>query len=261
MVIPSAIETVEENISDRAKSLLKHLVELYIQSGQPVGSKTLADSAKISLSPATIRKVMNDLEHYGFVQSPHTSAGRVPTARGFRFFVDSLLTVHPLDQKQVRQFQNQLNPNQTTNSLITTASSLLSEITQMIGIVTLPKQEKLILKYLEFIPLADNRTLVVLVVNEKEVQNRIIVTEKPYSASELSQASNFLMQHFVGKDLSEARAELLQAIKREQLIANHLMETILEVSTKAFEKPKREEYVIAGEFNLLAQCDPPAMDH
>ena len=252
----------ELQISERAKSLLKHLVELYIQHGQPVGSKTLAQKADQPLSPATIPKVMGDLEAKGYVHSPHTSAGRVPTSRGLRLFVDNLLTVHPLENEKVQRVQAELHPHQPYKNLITSASSLLSEITQMVAVVTLPKVEKTILKHVEFLPLRDNRVLVVLVINECEVQNRIILTDKPYTSSELSQASNFLMEYFIGKDLKEAREDILKAMHQDRQKADSLMRTVLDVSEKAFiAQPVHEEYVMAGEFKLFSQPEPKIMEN
>lgn len=249
-------------ISERAQHLLKQLVELYIKHGGPVGSKTLSEKTANKLSPATIRKVMGDLEDKGFVHSPHTSAGRVPTSRGLRLFVDSLLTCHPLDQNKIIDFQAQLDPYQSTDRLISTTSSLLSEITHMAGLVTLPKHERLTLKYVEFISLSENRVLVVLVVNEREVQNRIIVTKKTYTASDLVQAGNFLMQHFMGKDLKQARRDLINALAQDKLKADSLMDTILEMATQAFNPPaSRESYVLAGEGKLVSHAKPQALDH
>lgn len=248
-------------ISNRAQALLKQLVELYIKHGGPVGSKTLAQQSPNKLSSATIRKVMGDLEEKGYVHSPHTSAGRIPTSQGLRFFVDSLLTFHPLDQNQILDFQNQLDPSQTTKGLISTTSSLLSEITHMAGVVTLPKHEILTLKYVEFISLSENRVLVVLVVNEREVQNRIIITKKKYTASDLTQAGNFLMQHFVGRDLRQARNELIQALKRDKLHVDTLMDTILDMATQAFNPPSESNYVMAGEGKLVTHSQPQALEH
>lgn len=256
----SNLQLDSESISQRAQDLLKHLVELYVQHGHPVGSKTLAQQAKLNLSPATIRKVMSDLEDLGFVHSPHTSAGRVPTAKGFRFFVDSLLSFHPLDGSQLKKVKSELDPSIPTDNLISTTSSLLSEMSRMVGVITLPKHNKLVLKHVEFLPLADNRVLVVLVVNDKEVQNRIILTERAYSAPELQQASNFLMQHFAGKDLSQSRDELLSAMHKDRLNADRLMQTVLDVATKAFNQSERKEFIMAGEGNLVVQTQPQAME-
>jgi heat-inducible transcriptional repressor len=239
-------------ISPRAQQILKRLVELYLQGGQPVGSKTLAMASDPNLSPATIRKVVGDLEDKGFLTSPHTSAGRMPTALGLRFFVDSLLKVHPLSGSEIKDAQAQLTQGLPADLLLNTASQLLSEVTHLVGIVTIPKREQLILRHVEFLNLSDNRILVVLVLNEQDVQNRIIVTEQVYSPSELKQASNFLNQHFCGKALPEARQDLVQALERDRLQVDRFMRTVIDVADKAFERtPPKNGYVLSGEANLV----------
>ena len=205
------------------------------------------------MSPATVRKVLGDLEERGYICSPHTSAGRVPTTLGIRFFVDSLLSVHPLDPMQAQRMQQQFDLSQSTGDLIAKTSNVLSELTHMVGIVTLPQHEQQLLRHVEFLPLADNRVLVILVINEREVQNRIIMTERQYTASELTQASNFLNQHFAGKDLINARHELLQSLNFDRTQMDSLMQAVVDVADKTFVPPKRqEEYVLAGQQNLFA---------
>jgi heat-inducible transcriptional repressor len=213
----------------------------------------LVSSAFTSLSPATVRKVLGDLEERGFITSPHTSAGRVPTTQGIRFFVDSLLSVHPIEAAQVRKVEAQFHSPQPTDHLIANASNVLSELTHMVGIVTLPKRELQMLRHVEFLPLSENQVLVILVFNEREVQNRIIATERQYTASELTQASNFLNQHFVGKDLFAARQELLQALNLDRCQMDSLMRAVVDVASKAFEPTKqRSDYILAGQQNLFA---------
>jgi heat-inducible transcriptional repressor len=242
----------QSGISERAQRLFKRLVELYIRDGQPVGSKTLSQ-AFFSLSPATIRKVLSDLEEQGFLTSPHTSAGRIPTTQGYRFFVDSLLSIHHLEAVEER-VQATLHQDQSMDSLIMETSALLSELTHMVGIVTLPQSEQLILRHVEFLSLSDNRVLVILVFNEREVQNRIIVTDRSYTASELTQASNFLNQHFSGKELFAARHELLQSLNYDRAQVDSLMKAVVDVASKAFVvTPPQKEYVLAGQQNLLKE--------
>lgn len=244
---------MSEAISPRAQLLLKHLVELYIRDGQPVGSKTLVSEAFPSLSPATIRKVLSDLEERGFITSPHTSAGRVPTTLGMRFFVDSLLSVHPLNAADIKKVEAQFALDQSTDELIAKTSSVLSELTRMVGIVTLPRREMQILRHVEFLPLSDHRVLVILVFNEKEVQNRIIITQQRYSAAELNQASNFINQHFAGKELMAARQELLHALNMDRCKMDSLMKTVVEMASQAFVPPRKEDsYILAGQQNLFA---------
>lgn len=239
-------------ISERAQTLLKHLVELYIRDGQPIGSKTLVCEAFPSLSPASVRKVLGDLEERGFLTSPHTSAGRIPTTLGMRFFVDSLLSVHPIDPAQTQKVQSELAPEQSTNHLINKACSVLSELTHMVGIVTLPQIEHLTLKHMEFLPLSDNRVLVILVFNDREIQNRIIITKQKYHQSELNQASNYVNQHFAGKDLNAMRQELLKALNQDRSQMDNLMKAVIEMASQAFTSEPQQDYVLAGQQNLLA---------
>src|SRR5688572_19337082 len=193
---------LDQNLNERAQHLLKVLIERYIRDGQPVGSRTLAENLGTSLSPATIRNVMAELEERGYIHSPHTSAGRIPTSQGYRFFVDSLLTVQSFDTASVQQYQQQLDPDMPTQALVASASSMLSNLTQLAGLVTLPRREHLFFRHVEFLPLSEHRVLVILVLNEREVQNRIIYTDRNYTASELQQAANYLVTTYAGKDLS-----------------------------------------------------------
>ncbi|MEE9266628.1 MAG: heat-inducible transcriptional repressor HrcA, partial [Gammaproteobacteria bacterium] len=170
-------------LSERAQYLFKTLVERYIREGQPVGSRTLSRDSALTLSPATVRNVMADLEEAGLLRAPHTSAGRVPTAQGYRFFVDTLLRVEPLERAQVAMLKEQLDPAQNRGALMESASSLLSDITHLAGVVMLPRQDQTTLRQVEFLSLSEDQVLVILVVNEREVQNRIIRTGRRYSPS------------------------------------------------------------------------------
>ncbi|HXH04086.1 MAG TPA: heat-inducible transcriptional repressor HrcA [Candidatus Competibacteraceae bacterium] len=239
-------------LSERAQQLLKALVERYIRDGQPVGSRTLS-RAGFDLSPATIRNVMADLEELGLVRAPHTSAGRVPTARGYRFFIDSLLSVQPLDSREVELLRRQLDPDQDTGSLIQSTSQLLSGLTRLAGVVMVPRLETRTLRQVEFLPLSDNRVLVILVINEQEVQNRIIHTERPYTSVELLQAANYLNQQFAGKDIVTVRRDLLQEMEDVRASMNGMMQTVIEMADKVFEDSSRqdEDYVVAGQTNLM----------
>ncbi|MBS0357824.1 MAG: heat-inducible transcription repressor HrcA [Proteobacteria bacterium] len=251
----------EHIISERSQQLLKLLIEQYIRDGQPVASQKLATSMNLALSPASIRNVLSELEDLGYLRSPHTSAGRIPTPQGYRFFVNSLLKVKTLDDSIIGEVQQELTPNQDKQSLLQTTSSLLSRITQLASVVTLPKNERMILRHVEFLPLSENRVLVILVLNEKEVQNRIIQMDRSYQLSELEQASNFLNQHFSGKDMVKARAELLQAMQRDRQHMDSLMQTIINVAEKAFPwEPKQPDYVLSGQMNLLDFADETGVD-
>ena len=247
-------------ISDRAQNLLKVLVERYIQDGQPVGSRTLSRDSGMELSPATIRNVMADLEELGLIRSPHTSAGRIPTARGYRLFIDSLLTVKQLDNIELLSLQQQIGTVGEPDSVLSSASSLLSELTSMAGVVTLPRHEQESLRQLEFLPLSGNRVLVILVLNEREVQNRIIDTTRNYSAAELQQMANYLNQTYAGRDIREVRESLLRDMEQTKLDMNRLMTSAIEMAQRAFQRGEDEDFVLAGETNLMAYSDMADME-
>lgn len=247
----------QQVISDRARLLLKALIELYIREGQPVGSRTLSRESSIDLSPATVRNVMADLEELGLVRSPHTSAGRIPTAQGYRLFVDTLLTVKPLEDLEVRSLQSHLGIEADPKRVLESASSMLSEITQMAGIVMVPKREHVELRQVEFLPLSNRRILVILVINDREVQNRIIHTAREFTASELQQMSNYLNQKFSGRDLKGLRELILQELKDVREHMNQLMLNAVEMANQVFtqEQDGQEDYVLAGETHLMSYAE------
>ncbi len=236
-------------LDKRAQILLKTLVEHYISDGQPVGSRTLSKSTGLDLSPATIRNVMSDLEEMGFIASPHTSAGRVPTQRGYRFFVDTLLTVQPMHSQEIQRIQHELS-SPDPQELISSAATMLSELTQFAGLVMIPKRKSIAFKQLEFLPLSEKRILVIIVTTDGNVQNRIILTEKPYSLDELVQATNFFNQHYSGFTFEQAQQKLHEELKQMQSDMTRLMAAALDASGKALEKDQ-DNVVISGEHNLL----------
>ena len=241
-------------LNDRALTLLKVLVERYISDGQPVGSRALSKDTDLNLSPATIRNVMADLEELGLVQSPHTSAGRIPTVSGYRLFVDSLLTIKPLDQTEIKRLQNNLIVAEDTNQIIETASKLLSDLTRMVGVVTLPKRDIVNLRHIEFLPLSNTRVLVIFVTNEQEVHNKIIHTSRQFSAAELVQASNYLNQIYSGHSLSSVRAAVLQDLERARAQVDRAMRDAIEIARLTFQDtaaPNQEDFVLSGETNLM----------
>ncbi|HSH29050.1 MAG TPA: heat-inducible transcriptional repressor HrcA [Thiohalobacter sp.] len=241
-------------MNERAQHLLRVLIDRYIREGEPVGSRTLARDSRLDLSPATVRNVMSDLEEMGFVAAPHTSAGRIPTVQGYRLFVDSLLNIQPLDSVQVEQLRQELWAEETDSGrLIETASNLLSDITRMAGVVTLPRREHVALRRIDFLPLSQNRILVILVINEKEVQNRIIQTERTFSASELETIANFLNAHFAGTDIHAVRTHLIDEMQQTRQDMNDLMMSVVSVAEKVFsgEDSDEEDYVLAGQTNLM----------
>ena len=259
-----AIDKTELN--ERAKQLLKVLIEGYIVDGAPVGSSTLAKRSGMKISPATVRNVMAHLEDQGYIHAPHTSAGRVPTALGYRLFVDSLVNVQALDQSDLHTLEGRFSDSQTTNSqLIQTASSLLSSITQLTGVITLPSVEAVALRHIEFLYLSKDQILVVLVMSDNEVQNRIIHTEQEYSVDELQQYGNYLNQHLNGMDLHRARQHMLDAMNKDRETLNKMMLSAIELGEKAFDDMSKEERtedscLIVGKTNLLEYDDFSDMD-
>jgi len=252
---------MSQPFSDRAQALMKALVEQYVRDGQPVGSKTLAELTNLGISSATVRNVMIELEDLGFVQTPHTSAGRIPTARGFRVFVDRLLTVQSISEQEVAQIRAQLKPELDTGALLTQASNLLSEVTHMAGLVRVPKRQVQTLKHLEFLPIGGRRVLAVLVLSDREVQNRVLHTDREYSRDELQQAANYVNQHFAGRDLRQARAELVNQMRADRLALDQMMSGLLRVAEAALDDSRvpHEDYHVAGELNLLQLADPAGM--
>lgn len=239
-------------IPERSLHLFRLLVEHFIQDGQPVGSRTLARDTDLDLSPATIRNVMSDLEEMGLLHSPHTSAGRVPTVKGYRLFVDSLLRVHALNEREIEHIAEELKSRQDMQSLLQRTSNMLSDITRLAGIVMLPRQAQHALKHVEFVSLSDNRILVILVINDSQIQNRIINTARVYTSSELQQASNYLNQMFAGKDLASIRAGILSELKRMKDNVNQIMQTAIEMAQQAFMKNDTgDDFVLAGQTNLM----------
>ncbi|HEX3835373.1 MAG TPA: heat-inducible transcriptional repressor HrcA [Steroidobacteraceae bacterium] len=245
----------DDPLNDRAQRLLRILVESYIRDGQPVGSRSLSRESGLNLSSATVRNVMADLEQLGFVASPHTSAGRVPTDKGYRFFVDTLLRVQPMDPDSVSEIRRQLDGGHDSKVLVATASQLLSSITQLAGVVTLPSAQQSSITHIEFVPLSENRVLAVLVLNNSEVQNRIIQLERSFQLEELRRAANFLNTHFVGRSPSEVRQEILRQMRETRERMNQIMLDAITMAQQLFNvgDPAQEkmDYVIAGETNLM----------
>ncbi len=241
-------------LTERAQLLLKALIESYIRDGQPVGSRTLSRDSGLSLSSATIRNVMADLEALGFVASPHTSAGRVPTDKGYRFFVDTLLKLQPLDNEEVEEIERRLVKDAANGrSLVQTVSQMLSSVTQMAGLVTLPNPNYVALSQIEFISLSENRALAIMVMNNREVQNRVVQLDRFYAPEELRRAANYLNEAFAGRSLPEVRALLVEQLKDAQQHMNQIMRDAVQVAQKVFDREpdERVEYVIAGETNLM----------
>jgi heat-inducible transcriptional repressor len=240
-------------LDERAQILLRILVDRYIREGQPVGSRTLSRESGLELSPATIRNIVSDLEELGFVSSPHTSAGRVPTIKGYRFFVDTLIKLTPPRGEELLRFSQSLNEvSGDPQALALSVSNLLSAVTSLAGIVTVPRRAQTALRHIEFLPLSGQRVLAILVINEREVQNKILNVPRDFGADELRRASNYLNEHFAGRSLPEVRDLLLAELKRTRASMNAAMVEAIEMAQKVFPEAEPEpEFVVAGETNLM----------
>ena len=245
-------------LTDRAGTLLRTLVALHIRDGNPVGSQTLRQEAGLSVSPATIRNAMSDLEERGFLHSPHTSAGRVPTAQGYRFFVDSLLQVSDdLDLSAFDLLRQELNPDRNTTDLVQAASSMLSSITSQAGVVTVPRPKQQPLRQVEFLPLSGDRVLVILVINQREVQNRIIHTNRVFTAEELRAAAAQINQRFAGRALSEVQEQVDRELLAARSNIDDYLCATLDLAQRALaDKDSPSEYLIVGESRLIEGASP-----
>ncbi|WP_119293413.1 heat-inducible transcriptional repressor HrcA [Azohydromonas sediminis] len=239
-------------LDERARMLLKTLVERYIADGQPVGSRTLSRACGLELSPATIRNVMADLEDLGLIASPHTSAGRVPTARGYRLFVDTMLTAKPLDLAQIEPslaaVREQVQPDQPQR-VIAQAAQVLSNLSHFVGVVTAPRKAG-VFRHIEFLRLSERRVLVILVDADGEVQNRVIVTARDYTQSELVEATNYLNTHYAGLTLDGIRERLKAEIEALRGEIAALMQAAVQAGSEALAE-STEQVVVSGERNLL----------
>ena len=239
-------------LDERARLLLKALVERYIADGQPVGSRTLSRASGIELSPATIRNVMSDLEDLGLIASPHTSAGRIPTARGYRLFVDTMLTSQRDPFVASGQMSSaRLAPDQP-QKVISNAAHMLSSLSQFVGVVMAPRRTS-VFKHIEFLRLSEKRFLVIIVSPDGDVQNRVIFTETDYAQSQLIEAANFLNSNYAGMAMEQVRERLQNEVEALRGEIAALMQEAVEVSSEAM--ASREEVVISGERNLLAVSD------
>jgi heat-inducible transcriptional repressor len=240
------------SLSERAQILLKTLVERYIVEGQPMGSRALSRFSGLDLSPASVRNVMADLEEIGFITSPHTSAGRVPTSRGYRFFVDTLLRVKPLEHGEIHQLEEQLRVD-NTQKLVVSASQLLSDLTHFAGVVVTPRRNAGF-RHIEFLTLSEKRVLLIIVTPEGDVQNRILLTQRSYLPSELVEAANILNQNYAGMTFEEIGRRVHEELKQLTADMTRLMTAALEAGSEAASESS-EDVVISGEGNLLDSLD------
>jgi heat-inducible transcriptional repressor len=242
------------DLNERSQRLLKVLIEQYIEHGQPVGSKLLAQQSGLDVSPATIRNVLADLERKGLLVAPHTSAGRVPTDLGYRMFVDTLVSVKPLEENLLQQIQQNIRLDSGPQGLLGNASDMLSEITSLTSIVMLPKRDSISLRQIEFVPLSDKRVLAIMVMSDAEVENRILTTSRNFSENELRQASNLLNSLLVGRDISSVRDSILSELESMRREVNEFMQAAVEMAGQMFtpaQTEAKDSLVVSGESKLL----------
>jgi heat-inducible transcriptional repressor len=238
--------------SDRAKQILSAIIDNYIEEGTPIGSKKLSSYNRFNLSSATIRNVMSDLEDLGFIASPHTSAGRIPTSKGYRFFIDRLLEFQPVDSNEIASIKDTVSQTKSSNKdLATNVSTTLSAITQLAGIVTVPKQHKSTLKEIDFIPLSEQRVLAIVVINDSEVENKILQMKRNFSRDELQISANYLNQNYVGRSFEYIKNNLLTQLKETSALANSLMNDIINIADELLTNQNKDEYVVTGKNQLL----------
>ncbi len=250
---PMASDKPRDVLDERAQTLLRVLVDKYIRDGQPVGSRSLSRDSGLDLSPATIRNIVADLEELGFVSSPHTSAGRVPTIKGYRFFVDTLIKLTPPKGEELARFSQGLNEaGGDPQALALSVSTLLSAVTQLAGIVTVPRRAQTSLRQIEFLPLSGKRVLAILVINDREVQNKIVNVQRDFTTDELRQASNYLNDRFAGRNLPQVRELLIGELRKTRASMNARMVEAIEMAQQVFpEREPQPEFVMAGETNLM----------
>ena len=236
----------------RARSLLRTLIAQYLSEGQPVGSRTLARSSGLDVSPATIRNIMSDLEEVGLVAAPHTSAGRIPTARGLRMFVDSLIELKPLSAQELEQLEAEMpKAPADTRDLLGNVSTLLSAVTHFVGVVTVPRNTDFALRHIEFMSLPENRVLVILVFADNQVQNRVLQLTQALSASQLEQAANYLNHRYAGQQMDQIRAQLLSELRATGSELNRMLNKAVEVAAGAFAPTGEIDMMVSGQTNLM----------
>lgn len=239
-------------LNARAKHLLKVLVESYIRDGAPVGSRALACESGLDISSATVRSVMAELEELGLVSSPHTSAGRVPTDKGYRLFIDSLLTCEPPDQREVERLRGLLGGDVSLQGLAVSVSALLSGVSSMAAVVMLPGRERRVLRHIELVPMGGERVLALLVIDRQEVRSTVVATERAFAPAELREAANYLNSVFAGRDLGEIRRALLRELRAAQRDMDRVAYAAVRMAEQVFSaEPTDGDIVVAGQTNLM----------
>ena len=254
---------MDHGLDPRARRLLRTLISQHIRDGEPVGSRTLARQSGLDVSPATIRNILSDLEEVGLVAAPHTSAGRVPTAQGYRVFVDSLLQVKPLQDEEFSRLRAQLPAGGGTQALLSNTSELLSAMSQFVGVVTVPQRGQVAFRHIDFVPLDGPRVLVILVFTDNEVQNRIITPRRAYTPSELEQTANYLNTHFAGRPVADIRATLQRDLRETRSEMERLLSAAVDLSDHALGDPpgqSSEDMLLAGQTRLMGVQDLSDMD-
>jgi heat-inducible transcriptional repressor len=254
-------------MKERDLILMKSLIESYVKQGTPIGSKAVLKSSHLSVSPATVRNVMADLERQGLVLSPHTSAGRIPTTQGLRIFVDQIIKVRSLRSDVIAHVKHNLDPRQETNALLGNASSLLSNMTKMASLVQIPSAPINHLQHIDFVPLSDKRLLVVLVLENDKIQNRVILVDRDYQRDELAQMANYLNQQLVGKDINSARQELFGQMLKEKQELDLLLQRAIDFAEKGFEQSQNlaaqpaDSFHLSGQTNLVSMASHGQLDN
>ena len=246
-------------LDPRARSLLRTLISQHIRDGDPVGSRTLARHSGLDVSAATIRNIMSDLEDIGLLSAPHASAGRIPTAQGYRVFVDSLLQMQPLPEPEIARLRSQMPVGGGTQALLSNASELLSAMSQFVGVVTVPHRAQFAFRMIDFVPIDANRILVILVFTDNEVQNRIITTRRAYTSRELEQTANYLNANFAGRPLSDIRATLVRELRDTRSEMESVLSAAVEISEQALDAGS-DDMLLSGQTRLMGLRGMSDMD-
>lgn len=248
------------DLDPRARQLLRTLIARHIKDGEPVGSQTLARHCGLDISPATIRNILADLEETGLLAAPHTSAGRVPTAQGYRVFVDSLLRLRQLPESEVARLRDALPAGQRTPSLLGSASELVSAMTRFVGVVSVPTRDRFAFRHIDFVPIDAHRVMAVLVFVDNEVHNRLLQVRRSYSASELEQVANYLNAHFAGRPLAEIRNALLGEMREVRTQMEGLLAQAMELAEQALADDDDGDMLVAGQSQLIGVRDLSDME-
>ena len=256
----ASTRTGDAALDPRARQLLRTLISRYIRDGEPVGSQTLARHAGLDVSPATIRNILSELEDAGLLASPHTSAGRVPTAQGYRMFVDSLVQMQPPDETELARLRGELPAGAGTQALLGSASELLSAMTRFVGVVSAPSREQFAFRHIDFVPLDAGRVLAILVFADNEVQNRVIEPRRAYGPGELEQVANYLNAHFAGRTLAEIRAVLLHELRHARQEMESLLARSVDLAGQALMPDDDAGMVVRGQTRLMGVQDLSDLD-